>query len=290
MSDLRAYGWVLAAYVVATVAAVYVGGALHPDYPLWASVLIADVAGTLVMFGFSRAFNNSSFYDPYWSVGPIVIAVVLMLGLDSDAPVVRQVAVLLLVGAWGVRLTFNWCRGWRGLGHEDWRYVNLRKTMGPAYWPVSLLGLHLFPTVLVYLGCLAMLPAVVTGTRGIGVLDVGAIAVMAAAIYLEARADRELHAFVRGNPAPTAILKTGLWSRCRHPNYLGEVLLWWGLALFGVAADPSAWWVFAGPVAITALFVFISIPMIDKRMLAKRPGYAEWKRHVPALLPLGRRS
>ena len=58
-------------------------------------------------------------------------------------------------------------------------------------------------------------------------------------------------------------------------------------AAFGLAADPSAWWVLVGPIAMTGLFVFISIPMIEKRMLRKRPAYADVVRRYPCLLPFG---
>ena len=70
------------------------------------------------------------------------------------------------------------------------------------------------------------------------------------AIWIEARADKQLRRFVSGNPAPGAILSDGLWSLCRHPNYFGEMGFWWGLTLFGLAADPSWWWTGIGAVSI----------------------------------------
>jgi steroid 5-alpha reductase family enzyme len=68
-------------------------------------------------------------------------------------------------------------------------------------------------------------------------------------------------------------------------NYFGEVTSWTGLALFALAADPSAWWVLAGPVAILALFLFVSIPMIDERMVARRRDYAAHMKKVSRLVP-----
>jgi steroid 5-alpha reductase family enzyme len=80
-----------------------------------------------------------------------------------------------------------------------------------------------------------------------------------------------------------------LWARCRHPNYLGEISFWWGLYLFGLAGDRHAWaWTLVGPLWITIMFATISIPLIDRRSLARRPGYAEHIRRIPALLPFGR--
>jgi steroid 5-alpha reductase family enzyme len=78
----------------------------------------------------------------------------------------------------------------------------------------------------------------------------------------------------------------GLWSLSRHPNYLGEILFWWGLYLFALSANPSLWWVIAGPAVITLMFLFISIPMIEKRMLIRKVNYKEYQKRVSMLIPL----
>lgn len=279
---------IFATYVVATVIGLGVASAVWDSMPRWAAVLTADLVATVMVFGVSRTLNNSSVYDAYWSVAPPVIAFGLLAVTDvGSSP--RAWLVCALITAWGVRLTYNWWRGWTGMSHEDWRYVDLRKSMGKLYWLVSFAGLHLFPTMLVYFGCLALLPIMDPSARSLGVLDLVATAVMVAAIVIEAVADRQLHDFVASKPRPDEVMTRGLWGRCRHPNYLGEVSLWYGLALFGLAANPGAWWVIAGPLIMTGLFVFISIPMIEKRMLRKRPAYADVVARYPKLLPLGRR-
>jgi steroid 5-alpha reductase family enzyme len=66
---------------------------------------------------------------------------------------------------------------------------------------------------------------------------------------------------------------------------------WWGLWLFGVAAVPSAWWwTLAGPVSITLMFRFVSLPMIETRMKERRPGYAAWAERSSLVLPRPRRA
>ena len=85
-------------------------------------------------------------------------------------------------------------------------------------------------------------------------------------------------------------MKSGVWSWSRHPNYLGEMGLWWGLWLFGIAADPSWWWTIVGPLGITLMFVFVSLPMIEKRMAARRPAYAEYAESSSLVLPKFGRS
>ncbi len=282
----KAFATCAVAYGVAAAVAIAFGTAIGWEHPI-AIAFGADVAATLVVFGFSRAYDNSSFYDPYWSVAPIPIAVYWAIAAETPAvSPVRQVLVVALVALWGARLTFNWGRGWKGLGHEDWRYVNLRGTTGRAYWLVSLLGLHLMPTVMVFLGCLSLLPALVTGGASAGVLDVLALTVTAGAIWIEAASDKQLHRFVAAKPAPGSILDVGLWKFSRHPNYFGEMGFWWGLYLFGLAADPSCWWwTLVGPLAITLMFRFISLPMIERRMIERRPQFASHAQRTPLVIP-----
>ena len=264
-----------AAYAAAAVAAVAVCRLTASLSPVWSAGL-ADLAATVVVFAFSLGLNNSSMYDPYWSVAPALITVwwLTQFGGVTGAAAVRQVAVTALVLVWAARLTWNWLRRWNGLADEDWRYADYRR-LGAGYWPVSFLGFHMMPTVLVFVACLSLVPALSSGARAFGVVDVAAILVTAAAIAVEAGADRQLRRFLTSPRQPGQILDTGLWAFSRHPNYFGEVLFWWGVWLFGLAADPARWWTIVGPAGVTALFLGISVPMMDKRMLARHPGYAE---------------
>lgn len=281
----KAFALYALAYIIALCVAVAIGYAMGDRHPIWI-VLTADVAATLVIYAFARVFLNASFYDAYWSVAPLAIALYYALVASSGNEVfTRQVVVVTLVFIWGVRLTYNWARQWRGLGHEDWRYANMREKSKRLFWIVELSGIEMMPTIIVFLGCLSLYPALSTGTNPLGSLDWVAIVVTSAAIIIEATADEQRRRFVKTNPQPGKIMSTGLWAYSRHPNYLGEVMFWWGLFLFALAADLSYWWVFVGPLAMTVLFIFVSIPMMDKRNLERRPGYQEHMRKVSAFIP-----
>ena len=274
-----------AAYAAALAAAVGLALALPPDWqPIW-RVALADLAATLVVFAFSRAANNTSVYDPYWSVMPLALGVALLPGGEAPA---RGLLALALVGLWALRLTWNWARGWAGLGHEDWRYADFRPKTGRFYWPFSLLGLHLFPTVMTFLGCLPLFWALVVPTAP-GWLDGLAAAVTLAAIALETVADEQLRRFRRRPGGGEASIDEGLWRWSRHPNYFGEVAFWFGLWLFGLAAGAPAWTA-VGWVAMVVMFVFASIPLAEARALARRPDFAERQRRVSMLVPLPRRG
>ena len=281
----------LLAYLVAgstaVVAAVYVRGKIPGLHPVLVAGA-ADLAATVVVFVFSVAFGNSSIYDPFWSVAPVPIALAWFLGAGAGGVWPRQAAVLLLLLAWSSRLTANCLVRWPGLDHEDWRYAGYRR-LRLGYWPVSFFGFHLMPTVLVFLGCLSLWPALSAALRSPGPVDYLGLGLTMFAIGIEGTADFQLQRFLMRKGSEKRVIDEGLWRFVRHPNYLGEVLFWWGLWVFGLAADPSWWWTIAGPAAITLMFVFISVPMMDRHLLEGRPAYARRLRALPALLPWPRR-
>ncbi len=277
--------WLAAAYAAAAVAGAAVAIWLSPILAPVAVAGFADFAATLVVFAFSVALDNSSVYDPYWSVAPPAVGAYWLSTFDAWGDP-RCLVMLALICVWSIRLTANCIDRWQGLGHEDWRYEQFRGRW--SYWLVSVSGFHLMPTVVVFAGCLPVLLAARAGTREPRILDIAAALVTLAGIALEAAADLQLTRYRARRRSSTSRLTTGVWALCRHPNYLGELLFWWGLGLFGLAAAPRAWWAPGGAVAITLLFVAISVPMMDRRMARRHPVAADAPRRRHALLPLGR--
>ncbi len=243
---------------------------------LWAKSLIADILCTFFIFAFSRVFNNSSIYDPYWSVIPFFLALFWL--QDSH---LSSSTILLLVGflLWGARLTFNWVSGWEGLHKQDWRYVELQTRTKKYYWFVSLAGIHLFPTLIVFLGCM---PAyyLITDQVEATYWHYLSFGIMLSAIIIEMVADVQMHRHRKSNAEGS--IRSGLWTYSRHPNYFGEILFWIGVFLISLPSAP--FWTISGPISMIFLFYFVSIPMMEKR-LATRKGFTEYKKNVSRLVP-----
>jgi steroid 5-alpha reductase family enzyme len=252
---------------------------------LWLNTLIADVVATVVIFGFSRVHHNSSFYDAYWSVIPPAIAIYWWATIGLPADDARAWLVVGVVVLWAIRLTGNWVYGWPGLHHEDWRYPMLRDKAGGLEFAVDFLAIHLFPTLQVFLGTIPVYVVLSNPGRGVGWLDILATLLGVAAVALEFVADLQMHRFVKAR-VPGQVMDLGLWSWSRHPNYFGEISFWVSLALFGVAASPhDAWWLFAGSVAMLAMFLGASIPMMEERSIERRPSYQDVIDRVSMLIP-----
>lgn len=250
---------------------------------LW-NTLLADVAATLVVFTASITTRNSSIYDPYWSIAPPLIAIYWFVALGTVELTAREWLAFGLVTLWAVRLTFNCMRRWTSYEEQDFRYVDLKARFGRLYPLIDLFGIELYPTILVFLGCLPLLAVAESGTP-LGWLDLLAVAVTLGAILLETIADEQMWSY-RKTRTPTAPICTrGVWRYSQHPNYVGELLFWWGLWVFGLASGLSEPWMIAGALAMTLLFVFISVPMMVARKRERYPDYDRLVEGIPVLLP-----
>ena len=284
-SALAPLVYCLVAYGLAFAVAVVTWRAL-PDADPLLRTFYADVAGTLVIFISGTIVRNSSMYDPYWSVGPIVIGAVWLSFAATGDEALRAWLALGLVALWGLRLTYNCFRRWTDMSHEDFRYQDFRAKWGRHYWFVDLFGIQLLPTTLVFLACLPLWPAMTIMEHPLGWLDILAVIVTLGAIIIETVADENLQTFLKSDPPKGAVCKVGLWQYSRHPNYFGEIMFWWGLYLFALAIDPAWWWTGIGALAITLLFVFASVPMMEVRKREKRPDYDEQVKGISKIIPL----
>ena len=250
----------------------------HMNYLI--AIAIADLASTMIVWGAGVFLKNSSVYDPYWSVAPIVILSLFAVGKSTPAP--AGIMLLLAVWFWGIRLTANWVYTFRGLDHQDWRYDKYKADF-PKMWPlVNFFGINFMPTVIVYLAVIPALVLLNEGYRG-NLITYLAFLVCISAAVIQFLADTRLHRFRRSSSGE--ICCEGLWNYSRHPNYLGEILMWWGVYFMLISSAPEKWILGIGALANTLLFIFISIPLMEKRQLENKPGYDDYMQKTNMLIP-----
>ena len=248
----------------------------------WLSLLIADIAATAVTFIFSLIFKNASVYDPYWSVQPPVIVAALA---QKHGVTALGVLLIVVISIWAIRLTANWAYTFASLNHQDWRYTMLKEKTGAFYPIINFVGIHLVPTLVVY-GC--VLPAAFAIVNGIelSIPSIAFLLVSLGAATMQGIADVQMHKF-RKNRNGTFI-RNGLWAHSRHPNYLGEILMWWGVGIAVSHAAHGEPYLLIGALANTALFLAVSIPLADGRQ-SHKDGFAEYKAETRMLLPIRKR-
>jgi len=262
--------------------------------PFWIGFAVTCVS-TVVIWVFSVANDNSSIYDPYWVIVPPILALALKAtaggGLLGDWSA-RQICVVACLGIWATRYhtMYSWT-GWRtGLVHEDWRYEKMRSAPVP-YWLNSLVGMHLFPTVLVYFAfapAALVLVADPSTQSPLGAWDLLGVIGALSAVAIELFADEQLRKYREsGEYAKGGALRRGLWKYSRHPNYFGEVLFWLSMIPFAVpdgllSQHPAL--VLVGPI-VMAIFFRFSCWLMDVRSLERRPEYRQVVDETSAMVP-----
>jgi len=255
------------------------------DDPFLATAVFTATA-TLIIFIVSVFLSDVSVYDPYWSVAPpaMLLANIQKYRLTN----VNAVLLLILVSIWSLRLTVNWYITYKGIGCEDWRYAQYRKRLSPIpFQLISFFGLHFVPTVVVYGGMVSALYAI--REERFALLSLAGVVIMLAAVALEHVSDWTIHRFLREHGQEKRTCNVSVWSRSRHPNYLGEMLFWAGMYVYFVALCPQIWYKGLGFLSIIALFLLVSIPMMEKHNLERRPDYARYRERTPMLVPLPKR-
>jgi steroid 5-alpha reductase family enzyme len=220
--------------------------------------------------------------DVAWGLGFVLLAwASFFLYGDSDA---RGLLVNILVSIWGLRLAWHIYSRNNGKP-EDYRYLAWRLSWGKWFFVRSYVQVYLLQGFLLFLIILPVLVIHNNPSSSLGWLDFLGIAVWLWGFYFELVGDAQLANFIK-NPANRGkLMQGGLWAYTRHPNYFGEVTLWWGVWLMSISV-PHGWLAIVGPLTITFLILKVSgIPMLEKKM-AEHPEFAEYKRRVSMFLPL----
>lgn len=285
--DIKSYSkkqtiWV---FVVVYLLAIFVGSAIllygvRNNYSVILSTLVANVVMTLIVFFFSNITKNASVYDPYWSVIPIVIVIQWLLIYENLSA--NVILLLLAVLVWGIRLTYNWWKNWTGFKHQDWRYTHLYNQAPKVYFITNLMGIHMIPTLVVYAQLINAHD--IMQFKGVSVVFVIGLIISLMAAVIQFIADKQMYDFRTSDQKTKLCIDHGLWKYSRHPNYLGELLFWIGIYIMYLSHVRTIDINIVYPILMIFLFMFISIPMMEKK-LANREGYSEYKQRVSMLLP-----
>ncbi len=246
---------------------------------------LLSVAG-FVSGGFilSRILKRNDIADGMWGLGFIAVAL-SEVAFASGPTLLRTKVVTAMVLIWGLRLSlYLWTRLFGK--SEDARYANWRSRWGAsepwrAFLQVFLLQGILLGLISMPIGIIAQAPAVsLSGWCFLG------LSLFIGGLVIEVVADAQMVQFKREPTNLGRPLTSGFWGHCRHPNYLGEILIWWGIFLMGVDL-PGGMIGIISPLILTFLLTRVSgVPMLDKLLKKRGQPFEEYVRTVPALIPV----
>jgi steroid 5-alpha reductase family enzyme len=239
----------------------------------------------------SLVTRDVSWVDRIWSLAPVgYVAWFASRARFADA---RLDLMLLLVAAWGLRLTYNFARkgGYRR-GGEDYRWLVLRQKLGP-------LTFQLFNATFIAPFQNALLLAIalpawaaLAHPAPLASTDAAAAALFVAFLVGETIADQQQWRFHEDKAQRRAgereiaqpFLTRGLFRYSRHPNFFCEMGMWWSFYLFGVAGSGWLNATMGGAIVLTLLFQG-STRMTEQISLGKYPSYADYQRTTSRLIP-----
>lgn len=246
---------------------------------------LAVTAGVfLVLWIVSLRTRNASLVDIWWGPGFALIAL-LSFALTPEGALSRRQLVLVLTTIWGLRLGTHLLV--RNTGKdEDFRYAAMRKAWGHGFGMKSLTRVFLLQAVLMWVVSFPVQAAMRSATPAtLGFFDWLGILVWAFGLFFETVGDLQLARFKKDPANADRVMDRGLWRFTRHPNYFGDACAWWGLWLIAFAV-PGGFWSIVGPITMTVLLTSVSgVPMLERKIGERRPGYDEYARRTSAFLP-----
>ena len=249
------------------------------------AMLTAAVAIAVLMLGtwlLSLVLRNASIVDIVWGLGFVVVAWVTRLTADGDTA--RQNLLTVLVTLWGLRLALHLAR--RNIGHgEDFRYVLMRRKYGDRFPLVSLVTVFAFQGLMMWVVSLPVQLGQADGGVSVGPLAAFGVMLWLVGFLFEAVGDAQLTRFKKDPSNAGKVMDRGLWSLTRHPNYFGDAVQWWGIGVIAAEAGTAAIGL-VGPALMTYLLMRVSgVPMLERGMAKRRPGYEDYVRRTSAFFP-----
>ena len=241
----------------------------------------------LASWSVSLLRRDASIVDIVWGLGFVVVAWAAK--FVTGASGAGNWLLLMMVTVWGLRLAGYLAK--RNLGNgEDFRYRAMRRKHGERFAIVSLYSVFGLQGALMFVVSLPVTLGQRDTNAGAGFVVLLGFIVWAIGAYFEVVGDAQLARFKRDPRNTDQIMDQGLWGLTRHPNYFGDCLVWWGLAIVG-STQGAGPWAFLGAIVMTVLLVRISGAALLDRLLAKRkPGYAEYMERTSGFIPMPRQS
>jgi steroid 5-alpha reductase family enzyme len=230
----------------------------------------------------SLVLRDASIVDPVWPLGFVLVAWVVLSVADGNRA--RQWLLVAMVTVWGLRLSAH--LAWRKHGEpEDFRYQAMRKHWGPRFPLISLVTVFALQGVLMWVVSLPVQLGQVPASPGLGALAAAGVLVWVVGFAFETIGDAQLTRFKSDPSSAGQVMDRGLWRYTRHPNYFGDACVWWGIALVAAESGLGAVGI-VGAVVMTVLLRRVSgVPMLERSMAKRRPGYDEYVSRTSPFVP-----
>ena len=238
-----------------------------------------------IWFAIAVHVKRNDVADIAWGLGYILLCVYLFTRYAAS-----PVLLLLysLVTLWGLRLSLHIYTRNRNKA-EDFRYKAWRNAWGKYFYLRSYLQVFLLQGVFLLIIISPVINAALAPAITINGFTWVGVCCWLVGFYFEAVADRQMTVFKNDPANKGQIIQTGLWKYSRHPNYFGEIMIWWGIFIITIPFANGLYFM-VSPLTITLLLVFVSgIPMLEKKYEG-RADFEAYKKRTSVLIPMAPRK
>lgn len=228
------------------------------NYPL---ILLSLLSFYVFFYLIGQVIKRHDIADIAWGMG-FILAYFIAFSQGSTAHL-QQILVGAMVLIWGIRLALHIFLRNRKKS-EDRRYEKWRKDWGNKWWMVSFFKVYLLQGLLLILIATPLIMVHQNNMETLSVFNYFGLLIWGIGFLFESIGDFQLNQFLK-TKKPGEIMQSGLWKYSRHPNYFGEVTLWWGIYLTSFSTE-YMWINLISPLLITFLILKVSgIPMLEEK-------------------------
>lgn len=225
--------------------------------------------------------KDNSIVDIAWGLGFVGVAILTF--FHEEGWTTRHVLVSSLILIWGMRLAIH-IGVRKRRKDEDFRYAKWRQEWGRRFVLRSYFQIFMLQGILLLIIALPIVLINGSDRPDLTLMDFCGVGVWGIGLIFEVVADDQLRRFKKRTENKGKILTSGLWKYSRHPNYFGEVLLWWGIFLCALSIE-NGWIAILSPLMISFLLLRVSgVTMLEKKYEG-RPDYEAYAKRTNAFFP-----
>ena len=225
--------------------------------------------------------KDNSIVDIVWGIGFLMVA--LLTFFVKIAFVTRHILVTSMIIVWGIRLATHITIRNRGRG-EDFRYAKWRRDWGKWFVIRSFFQIFMLQGILLLIISYPVMLINHSAEAGIMFLDIAGLFIWLIGFLFEAVGDYQLSKFKGKAENKGKVMTLGLWKYTRHPNYFGEVAMWWGIFLIALSVK-NGWTAIVSPLMITFLLLKVSgITMLEKKYAGNKE-FQEYAQRTSVFFP-----
>ena len=234
-----------------------------------------------VWFVISLLIKRNDIADIAWGLGFVGVVIFLFI---TQAQTLQSTIVYILTIIWGIRLAIH--IGVRSKGKpEDFRYKKWRDEWGKYFVLRSYLQVYLLQGFFMWIISLPIIVVSMAKNQIISPVVLAGSIIWLIGFAFESIGDYQLMLFIKQRQNKSDIMQTGLWKYTRHPNYFGEVLVWWGLCIMVLPLEYGLWTIIS-PITISFLLLYVSgIPMLEAKY-KDNLAFQDYKKRTSSFFPM----